>query len=56
MARFFHYTQVVFHKTSMAIEAVAKSLEYKYLTSENADSRYKSYEAICGTIGTNDFY
>ncbi len=56
MARFFHYTQVVFHKTSMAIEAVAKSLEYKYLTSEHADSRYKSYEAICGTIGTNDFY
>lgn len=56
MARFFHYTQVVFHKTSMAIEAVAKALEYKYLTSESADPRYKSYEAICSTIGTNSFY
>lgn len=56
MARFFHYTQVVFHKTSMAIEAVAKALEYKFLMSEEAETKYKSYESICDTIGTDDFY
>ena len=54
MARYFHYTQVVQHKTSSAFEAVAKALEYKVLTT--VDTPYKSYDAIAKLIGTEQFY
>ena len=54
MARYFHYTQVVQHKTSSAFEAVAKALEYKVL-SETAIP-YKTYDSIISTIGTDEFY
>lgn len=55
MARFFHYTQVVQHKTSSAFEAVAKALMYKVLN-ENNDSPYKDYNSIVDSIGTETFY
>lgn len=54
MARYFHYTQVVFHKTSSVFEAVAKALTYKVLV--NADTPYKTFEAIVDTIGSDKFY
>lgn len=54
MARYFHYTQVVQHKTSLAFEAVAKALEYKVLTS--VDTPYKTYDDIVSLIGTDVFY
>lgn len=54
MARYFHYTQVVQHKTSSAFEAVAKALEYKVLTS--CDTTYKTYDSIVACIGTEDYY
>ncbi len=55
MARYFHYTQVVQHKTSSAFEAVAKALMYKVLN-ESHDSPYKDYESIISCIGTDTFY
>ncbi len=54
MARYFHYTQVVQHKTSVAFEAVAKALEYKVLT--GIDTPYSNYDAIAELIGTDQFY
>lgn len=54
MARYFHYTQVVQHKTSSAFEAVAKALEYKVLTTTKIP--YKTYDDITGLIGTENFY
>jgi len=55
MGRYFHYTQVVLHKTSMVFEAVAKALLYKVLSSKS-DSPYSSYDKIVRCIGTEDFY
>lgn len=55
MARFFHYTQVVQHKTSVAFEAVAKALLYKVL-SENNNSPYKDYNSVVDSIGKDEFY
>lgn len=54
MARYFHYTQVVQHKTSSAFEAVAKALEYKVLKA--VDTPYKNYDAIANLIGKEEFY
>ena len=54
MARYFHYTQVVQHKTSSAFEAVTKALEYKVLTS--VETPYQTYDAIVELIGTDVFY
>ena len=54
MARYFHYTQVVQHKSSVAFEAVAKALEYKVLT--NSETPYGSYDQIIDCIGTDLFY
>lgn len=54
MARYFHYTQVVQHKTSSAFEAVTKALEYKVLTS--VDTPYGDYDKIVQCIGKEDFY
>ena len=54
MARYFHYTQVVQHKTSSAFEAVAKALEYKVLTATTIP--YQTYDDIAGLIGTDAFY
>ena len=54
MARYFHYTQVVQHKTSAAFEAVAKALEYKVL--QNVESPYKCYNDIVACIGKDSFY
>ena len=55
MSRYFHYTQVVQHKTSSAFEAVAKALIYKVLSSEG-EIPYKDYDSILKTIGTDAFY
>jgi hypothetical protein len=55
MARYFHYTQVVQHKTSSAFEAVAKALMYKVL-GENSTSPYNNYNNIVSYIGTDTFY
>lgn len=54
MARYFHYTQVVHHKTVASFEAVGKALVYKVLT--GTDTPYKSYDAIVKLIGTEAFY
>lgn len=54
MARYFHYTQVVQHKTSSAFEAIAKALEYKVLTATTTP--YQTYDDIAGLIGTDAFY
>ncbi len=54
MARYFHYTQVVQHKTSVVFEAIAKSLEYYVLI--KSETKYKSYDDIVNLIGTDDFY
>lgn len=55
MARYFHYSQVVQHKTSSAFEAVAKALEYKVLSSDEKIP-YKDYDSIADLIGTDAFY
>lgn len=54
MARYFHYTQVVQHKTSSAFEAIAKALEYKVLTATTTP--YPTYESIVDLIGMDTFY
>lgn len=54
MARYFHYSQVVQHKTSSAFEAIAKALEYKVLTA--LTTPYQSYDDIVTLIGRDDFY
>lgn len=54
MARYFHYSQVVQHKTSSEFEAIAKALEYKVLTA--ATTPYQTYDDIVGLIGKDDFY
>ena len=54
MARYFHYSQVVQHKTSSAFEAIAKALEYKVLTASTTP--YQTYDDIVGLIGSDDFY
>lgn len=54
MARYFHYTQVVQHKTSSAFEAIAKALEYKVLKCTNTP--YSSYDKIVECIGKEEFY
>lgn len=54
MARYFHYTQVVQHKTSSSFEAIAKTLEYKILTT--VDTPYKTYDNIVSIVGTPEFY
>ena len=55
MARYFHYTQVVQHKTSTAFEAVAKALEYIVL-SDNKKIPYRNYDSIIKCIGKDAFY
>ncbi|WP_031515835.1 hypothetical protein [Desulfofalx alkaliphila] len=55
MGRYFQYTQVVQHKTSVAFEAIAKALMYSVLKNI-PDSSYKSYESIVDIIGTDEFY
>lgn len=55
MARYFHYTQVVQHKTSVAFEAIAKALFYKVLSSL-PESPYRNYDSIVSCIGTDAFY
>ena len=54
MARYFHYTQVVQHKTSLVFETVAKALEYKVLT--EFETPYKTYSDITNLIGKEEFY
>ena len=54
MARFFHYTQVVQHKTAVAFEAIAKSLLYKVL--KGNDNKYSNIDQIKSIIGTEDYY
>ncbi len=54
MARYFHYTQVVQHKTSTSFEAIAKALEYKVLST--TQTPYKTYDDIVSLIGTQEFY
>ena len=54
MARYFHYSQVVQHKTSTAFEAVAKALEYKVL--REVVTPYRTYDDIVNLIGTEEFY
>ena len=54
MARYFHYTQVVQHKTSSAFEAIAKALEYKVYTTMT--TQYRTYDNIADLIGTDAFY
>ena len=54
MARYFHYSQVVQHKTSSAFEAVAKALEYKVLRASTTP--YQTYDDIVELIGKDDFY
>ena len=54
MARYFHYTQVIQHKTSIAFEAAAKALVYKVL--RNTSTPYADYDAITACIGKDDFY
>lgn len=54
MARYFHYTQVVQHKTSSAFEAIAKALEYKVLIATTTP--YRTYDDIAGLIGKDAFY
>ena len=55
MARYFHYTQVVQHRTATAFEAIVKALMYKILNKNN-DMQYSSYEGIVASIGTDEFY
>lgn len=54
MARYFHYSQVVQHKTSSAFEAIAKALEYKVLTASTKP--YQTYDDIVSLIGSDAFY
>lgn len=55
MGRYFHYTQVVLHKTSMVYEAIAKALFFKVLISES-ESDYATYDKIKLCIGNEPFY
>ena len=55
IGRYFHYSQVILHKASMAFEAIAKALIYKVLNSAECTA-YASYESILECIGNNDFY
>ena len=55
MGRYFHYTQVVQHKTIGAFEAVAKALIYKVLGT-SLGSQYRNYDSIVTNIGTDAFY
>lgn len=54
MARYFHYTQVVQHKTACAFEAVAKALEYLVLTQYSTP--YGNYDQIVKCIGKKEYY
>lgn len=54
MARYFHYIQVIQHKTISAFEAVAKVLLYKLFTS--LKENYDKYLSIKNIIGTEKFY
>lgn len=58
MSRYFHYTQIVQHKTSSAYEAIAKALEYKVLsnTETTIKTTLKTYDSIVSCIGTEDYY
>lgn len=56
MGRYFHYTQVILHKTSMAFEAVAKALMYMVLSDASNGCPYVKYDSIVSKIGTEDFY
>ena len=55
MARYFHYTQVVQHKTSAAFEVVAKALLYKTIIAQ-VNSPYSNYDKIVATIENGSFY
>jgi len=55
MARYFHYSQTVLHKTSLAFEAVAKTLLYKMI-SEEKDEFYISFDNLVKSIGSDKFY
>ena len=55
LGRYFHYTQVVFHKTTLAFESVAKALVYLCLQ-QSQDCAYKSYDEIVQHIGKETFY
>jgi hypothetical protein len=56
MGRYFHYTQVVLHKTSMAFEAIAKALIYKVLSTQQETMPYRDYDNIVSDIGSDRFY
>jgi len=56
MARYFHYSQAVFQKTSAAFEVVAETLMYKMLLKQSDNVFFKSVESLENAIGTDDYY
>ncbi len=54
MARYFHYSKVIGHKTIRAFECVAKAASYIYLK-ESTTWPFKSYEQIVSNIDTAEF-
>lgn len=56
MGRYFHYRQVVFHKTSIAFESIAKTLLYCVISRSEEHFPYKNFDSIAHTIGTDEFY
>lgn len=53
MSRYFHYSQVIAHKTSLAFEAVAKAMFYKLV--EKNQFIFNSYEDIKKNINSSIF-
>lgn len=53
MSRYFHYSQVIGHKTSLAFEAVAKVLLYKLVDAEQFI--FNSYKEIAESINDEGF-
>lgn len=53
MSRYFHYSQVIGHKTSLAFEAVAKVLFYKLL--KNEKYIFNSYKEIKENVNNEEF-
>lgn len=56
MARYFHYSRTIMHKSSMAFETVAKVLIYKMLMGSNSDLFYSNYQKLVDAIGKEEFY
>lgn len=58
MARYFHYTQVVQHKTAIAFESIAKLLEYEMIHNAKKTTicGLKTYHDIVNCINTDIFY